>query len=49
VLVVEAGKWCPPATLDITGPSSFDYEFRTLGSAFLSGSMNSEEKCLASS
>jgi len=48
-VVVEAGKWSPPATLGMTCSSSFDYEFRTLGSAFLSGSMNSEEKGLASS
>jgi len=47
-VVVETGKWCPPGTLGITCPSSF-YEFRALESAFLSGSMNSEEKSLDSS
>jgi len=47
-VVVEAKKWCLLATLGITGPSGFNYEFRALESALLS-SMNPEEKNLAPS
>ncbi|CUS11563.1 unnamed protein product [Tuber aestivum] len=43
-VVVEMGRWCSLATLDIIGSCGFGYEFRALESASISGSSDTEEK-----